>query len=185
MSALPKRAAWLCIAILWRKDELQRSSCDSDNDPLWTSIKYKQTLSVPVATSLMWKCTKYCVTSPLFFFKWYTVWLLMYVPLVAKHCMTSNPPFIFFFYYSHCLLLVILSLSSLNIDLICLFSLSTIPFSLFVCISFIPSSASPPHPHLPSSARLYQGLGKSSCVSTGCLENLRHVHDCLCSDHLT
>lgn len=64
-----------------------------------------------------------------------------------------------------------LSLSSLDIDCTCLFSLF-IFFLLYISILLCPS-----HPYLPSSARLYQGLGKLSVPWVHLSLRYLYMHD--------
>lgn len=125
------------------------------------------------------KPSKCCIMSLFSFRNYCLTAAALSLPLVAEYCMTprlhSPSPLFVTVMASY---FVILDLSSPDIDLTCLFSLSNLSF-LSSCMHLLHSSVPFSHPHLSSSARLYQGLGKLCYMSTGCLLNLSYmyVHD--------
>lgn len=86
----------------------------------------------------------------------------LFSSLIMMLLLTLPPAFVLLLFFH----------SSTSIDLILLVSVSILFFSPPLHCS-VPLSASP------SSARLYQGLGKFSCVSPGVLSDRSFVHDCL------
>ena len=157
------------------KGELRRSCVIILMGSLWRLVNNKQTLFRPVMYSshfLDAEPHKFLCKLPLFSHRWQSltavVLSLSLLWLNTAWLPTSPFPTAFLFLQLWPPTLFLDLLPSTLILLAC--SLCPIfPSFLSCCLRLLHSSVSLFHSLLPSSARLYQGLGKLSHVSTGCL----------------